>query len=47
MMYIYCNNHDAELKAKALPLIGYAMLQVEIVNDGISGHAAYIKFVIM
>ena len=31
-----------ELKEKAPPLIGYAMFQIEIVNDGISGHATYI-----
>ena len=37
-VYIYCNNHGAELKAKAPPLIGYAMFPVEIVTDGISGH---------
>ena len=42
------NNHGEELKAKAPPLIGYAMFQIEIVADGISGHAAYIlSFVIM
>ena len=41
-------NHGVELKAKAPPLIGYAMFRVEIVNDGISGHVAYISsFVIM
>ena len=33
------NNHGAELKAKAPPSIGYAMFRVEIVTDGISGHA--------
>ena len=43
MMYIYIvNDHGVELKAKASPLIGYAMFQVELVTDGISGHAAYI-----
>ena len=36
------NNHGVELKAKAPPSIGYAMFWVEIVTDGISGHAAYI-----
>ena len=42
------NDHGVELKAKAPPLIGYAMFQVEIVTDGISGHAAYISgFAIM
>ena len=34
------NDHGVELKAKAPPLIGYAMFQVEIVTDGVSGHAA-------
>ena len=43
MMYIL-NDHSAELKAKAPPLIGYAMFWVEIVTDGTLGHAAYIKF---
>ena len=33
------NDHGAELKAKAPPLIGYAMFQVEIATDGVSGHA--------
>ena len=49
MMYIYIvNNHGVELKAKAPPSIGYAMFQIEIVTNGISGHAAYIlSFVIM
>ena len=42
------NDHGAKLKAKAPPFIGYAMFQVEIVTDGVSGHAAYISsFVIM
>ena len=41
------NNHGAELKAKAPPLIGYAMFRFEIVTDGISGHVAYTKFIIM
>ena len=42
MIYIYIvNNHGAELKAKAPPLIGYDMIRVEIVTDGISRHAAY------
>ena len=42
------NNHGAEIKAKAPPLIGYAMFWVEILTDGISRHAAYISsFVIM
>ena len=34
------NDHGVELKDKAPPLIGYAMFQVEIVIDGISGHVA-------
>ena len=38
------NSHGASLKTKAPPLIGYAIFQVEIVTDGISGHAAYVKF---
>ena len=36
------NDHGAELKAKAPPSIGYSMFRVEIVTDGISGHAAYL-----
>ena len=36
------NNHGAELKAKAPPSIGYVMFRIEIVTDGILGHAAYI-----
>ena len=41
-------NHDVELKAKALPSIGYAMFHIEIVIDGISENATYIlSFVIM
>ena len=36
------NNHGEELKAKAPPSIGYVMFRIEIVTDGISGHAAYI-----
>ena len=34
------NNHGEEIKAKASPLIGYAMFQVEIVTNGVSGQAA-------
>ena len=42
------NNHGEELKAKAPPLIGYAMFQVEILTDAVSGHAAYVlSFIIM
>ena len=37
------NDHGVELKAKAPPLIGYVMFRVEIVIDGISGHATYIS----
>ena len=41
-------NRGVELKAKAPPLIGYAMFQVEIVTDGVSGHEAYVlSFIIM
>ena len=36
------NNHGAELKAKAPPSIGYVTFRIEIVTDGISGHATYI-----
>ena len=43
-MYIFVNNHGVELKAKAPQSIGYAIFRVEIVTDGISGHAADIKF---
>ena len=46
MVYIV-NNHGAELKAKAPPLIGYAMFRIENVADGISWYTAYIKFAIM
>ena len=42
-MYIV-NDHSVELKAKAPPLIGYAMFGFKFVTDGISGHAAHIKF---
>ena len=42
-MYIV-NDHGVELKAKAPPLIGYAMFGFKFVTDGISGHAAHIKF---
>ena len=42
------SNHGVELKAKAPPSICYAMFRIEIVTDGMSGHAAYIlSFVIM
>ena len=42
------NNHGVELKAKAPPLIGYALFRVEMVTNGISGHVTYISsFVIM
>ena len=41
------NDHGVELKAKAPPLIDYVMFGFELVTDGISGYAAYIKFVIM
>ena len=44
---IYCNDHGVELKDKAPPLIGNAMFWIQIVTDGISGHAAYIMLVIM
>ena len=40
-MYIV-NDHGVELKAKAPPLIGYAMFGFKFVTDGISGHAAYV-----
>ena len=42
------NDHGVELKAKAPPLIGYAMFRIEIIIDGVSGHATYLlSFVIM
>ena len=38
-------DHGVELKAKAPPLIDYAMFwDLKIATDGISGHAAHIKF---
>ena len=43
MMYIL-NNHGVEIRAKGPPSIFYAMFRIEIVTDGISGHAAHIKF---
>ena len=36
------NDLGAELKAKAPPLISYAMFWIAIATDGISGHVAYI-----
>ena len=36
------NDLGAELNAKAPPLFGYDMFWIEMVTDGISGHAAYI-----
>ena len=48
VVIVIVNNHGTELKAKAPPSIDYAMFWVEIVTDGVSGHATYIlSFFIM
>ena len=42
------NDHGVELKAKAPPLIGYAMFQVEICHQWYVGACGiHIKFIIM